>query len=211
MKYLLLLCLLIPTLLQATPWPNGVIPYYFSEFVPKYKKIEFVKATIEWETKVPFLMFFPSTAFDRTAVKVQWSGTGACNAIVGYYKTYNYMTLSTRCDMPILLHELGHTIGLFHEHQRSDRDSYIRMDMSPIILNSISQYEKRNDPIFGPYDFESIMHYGPFVIIGRHKQVVKRIIYRLDGVYGPPLPEHMRYITDKDIDKVYKLYVKKRN
>lgn len=58
------------------------------------------------------------------------------------------------------VHEIGHTLGLWHEHQRWDRDKYIR-----IITNNVANYRsqfwrQRTDTFELPYDYGSIMHYG---------------------------------------------------
>ena len=63
----------------------------------------------------------------------------------------------------VLLHELGHSLGFFHEQTRPDRDSYIQIVWENMIasahLNFIrySSYEINSLSI--PYDYASIMHY----------------------------------------------------
>jgi len=67
-------------------------------------------------------------------------------------------------SVPVMVHELMHALGFMHEHQRFDRDSFVRVRQEHVIPDDISQFFLFPDPFsaFGPYDFESIMHYGRF-------------------------------------------------
>ena len=56
-------------------------------------------------------------------------------------------------------HELGHTVGLNHEHQRSDRDDFVTVWWFCMSPNSWGNFEKRPGFPLGPYDPSSLMHY----------------------------------------------------
>jgi hypothetical protein len=63
-----------------------------------------------------------------------------------------------------LVHELGHTIGLDHEHQRSDRGTYVNFVEPPDgftyerwVRCDIREIDPR--PAKGEYNFRSFMHY----------------------------------------------------
>ena len=63
----------------------------------------------------------------------------------------------------VLAHEIGHTLGLVHEHQRPDRDAYITVRTHNIVDASRghfaiiqSKYVETKDM---PYDYGSDMHY----------------------------------------------------
>jgi astacin len=61
-----------------------------------------------------------------------------------------------------VLHEIGHFIGLFHEHARIDRDTYIRVNYNNLPSSSYLEYDKKDFiNTYGlPYDLASDMHYG---------------------------------------------------
>lgn len=63
----------------------------------------------------------------------------------------------------VLLHELGHAIGFWHEQSRPDRDLYIKIIYENIKEGKESQFKKYSrelvDSLNVPYDFHSIMHY----------------------------------------------------
>ncbi len=67
----------------------------------------------------------------------------------------------------MLLHEIGHLIGLYHEQTRLDRDTYIEVIWSEIVQGQEHNFEKRTvgevDSRSVPYDYKSIMHYGKSV------------------------------------------------
>ena len=53
-----------------------------------------------------------------------------------------------------ILHELLHAVGLIHEHQRSDRNTFVRVNSND--SNYAPTYDTET---YTPYDFGSIMHY----------------------------------------------------
>lgn len=60
-------------------------------------------------------------------------------------------------------HEIGHTLGLHHEHQRPDRDQYIHVNEENIEEGAEPQFWVQFAlPTVGPYDFGSIMHYRQY-------------------------------------------------
>ena len=59
-----------------------------------------------------------------------------------------------------ILHELGHTLGLAHEHTRSDRDTYIQVLFENIKAHWHSAYTMLSTKNCAPYSFNSAMHYG---------------------------------------------------
>ena len=59
-------------------------------------------------------------------------------------------------------HEIGHAIGLLHEHTRNDRGNYIQIiwnNMEAKYENNFKQYPHYNGTKETEYDFQSIMHY----------------------------------------------------
>ncbi|ETN76863.1 astacin [Necator americanus] len=70
----------------------------------------------------------------------------------------------TCMETEIVLHELMHVIGLWHEHMRYDRDKYIKVHYENIERGYWSQFEKvtpdKATTYNVPYDYKSVMHYG---------------------------------------------------
>ncbi len=59
----------------------------------------------------------------------------------------------------IVMHEIGHALGLYHEQSRTDRSKHVKYYEWNVKSSGRSQYEKSGD-LFGDYNFNSIMHYG---------------------------------------------------
>jgi len=64
----------------------------------------------------------------------------------------------------IIQHEFMHALGLFHEQSRSDRDSFVDIDLSTVNPQYHNNFDKLtaddSDSLKSPYDYGSVMHYG---------------------------------------------------
>uniref|UniRef100_A0A8C6TUW6 Metalloendopeptidase n=1 Tax=Neogobius melanostomus TaxID=47308 RepID=A0A8C6TUW6_9GOBI len=61
----------------------------------------------------------------------------------------------------IIQHEFNHALGFIHEHNRSDRDKYVRINWGNIHQDKAYNFNKaESDNLNTPYDYNSIMHYG---------------------------------------------------
>jgi len=74
-----------------------------------------------------------------------------------------------------------HALGFYHEHARSDREQYIRIIKKHIRKGKQGNFKILNDEESSRnfnYDFNSIMHYGPFYF-SKSKKTRKATIFPL--------------------------------
>jgi len=89
-------------------------------------------------------------------------------------------------------HELGHALGLFHEHQRADRNDYLSIDFSNVQENAVGNFNLITGiPLIGPYDFDSIMHYtrSTFAIDSSKPTLIPHAPYQRFSTTMGTLPE----------------------
>lgn len=141
-------------------WKNGELPYVISSSMPSNKRQEILEAieTLNKETKINIV----PRSYQRDYVLLRYNGDGGCNSYIGRIGGRQIINVAEWCGTGSIMHEFLHAMGFYHEHNRADRDSYIKINWSNISAGWRSQYQKvnnRNAKSFGPYDFESIMHY----------------------------------------------------
>ncbi len=109
---------------------------------------------------------------------------------------------SNPCALGTILHEMGHTIGLWHEQSRPDRDTYVSVNYNNLIKGSISNFNQiyDNAQTFGTlFDYASIMEYPAFSFSRNGGPAIESI------PAGIPLSNFTGY-TATDIDGIERLY-----
>ncbi|CAG5117825.1 unnamed protein product, partial [Candidula unifasciata] len=95
-------------------------------------------AMSEWE-KTTCITFRPANR-DDTDVVVFRDGR-RCSTNIGHIGGEQIVTLARNCrSKRILIHELGHVIGLIHEHQRHDRDKFVKVLLENVRNMSQERY-----------------------------------------------------------------------
>ncbi len=147
---------------NAPTWPNGNVYYAFSNNVSAAKQRVFLDCAAEWSSFAN-VQFIPRTTQANYVTVYEDPTVDGGVLYVGMTGGQQFLWLGTNgWSHYVVCHEMGHTLGLVHEHQRSDRDAYILIltnNVQPGYTGLIKLTNSRNQTA---YDFHSIMHYGPY-------------------------------------------------
>ncbi len=60
------------------------------------------------------------------------------------------------------MHELGHALGFYHEHERTDRDQHILVLTDNVLPKQLERFEIQSNAIAlgATYDYGSLMHFS---------------------------------------------------
>nr|XP_022343628.1 uncharacterized protein LOC111136803 isoform X1 [Crassostrea virginica] len=88
--------------------------------------------------------------------------TSSCASYVGYTKqTSQTIWLAPGCLWTsVVLHEVLHAIGAWHEQERPDREGNIDVLFENIRPSTVGNFEWHHTHLFGPYDLGSVLQYG---------------------------------------------------
>ena len=142
-------------------WPTGVIYYTIASNMPEVNRTRIRDAINYWRKKTN--LRFEWRTNQRNFVMFQ-RGDG-CSANVGMIGGKQVINLSTECSFGNTVHEIGHCVGLFHEHTRLNRDRYIRINFNNVQEGTESNFVRADIQTSdvkdwaGQLDFGSIMMY----------------------------------------------------
>ncbi len=141
-------------------WPNATIPFEIDAAMPNPTRV--IDAIAHWEanTRIRFVQRTAANAAQFTDF-VRFVDGGGCSSSVGRRGGMQTVTLGAGCGTGNAIHEIGHTVGLWHEQSREDRDTFVRIDwanIDPAMQHNFDQHIVDGDDL-GPYDYASIMHY----------------------------------------------------
>lgn len=146
----------------ASPWPGGTVPVVFESNVSQPHRQLFWESCAAWMPQTGVRCVERSD--ERTWLVVTERGP-SCSATVGAplrgTGLFNFGDPSCWSRLAVT-HDIGHVLGLIHEHQRPDRDTYIEVRTENILPQYIFAYDRfATGRALGEYDFDSLMHYPP--------------------------------------------------
>lgn len=143
-------------------WPSGKIYYTIASNMGSINVNKINSAISEYNNKTNTQWIYRSNQSNYVEFIFGSSSGSDGWAHIGYQGGKQTVSLDQYISLGSVIHEMGHTVGLYHEHTRKDRDQYVK-----ILWNNIQSGQSYNFNIYnsgtdiGPFNINSVMMYWP--------------------------------------------------
>jgi hypothetical protein len=170
-------------------WPNGIVPFDFvtsgTGAVTQANRDRAVAAMDVIETFAG-VTFRAATGSEN---RIRFQASTFNNSPIGMRGGTQIINIASWTNQIIIIHEIFHSLGIWHEQSRADRATYITVNYDNICGSGVSNACTAGTgtgqccgcqssggtcvscafnfdivvgaSIWGPYNFDSLMHYGP--------------------------------------------------
>lgn len=139
-------------------WTGGIIPFEFDANVTPANRTAMQAAMASWEAVANVRFRVRTNEGDYVHIQ----DSTANNSALGMQGGRQIINIFNWNSQFIMAHELGHCLGLRHEHTRPNRDDFITINTSNIQSDFRDQFDRKSDAgeyWKHDYDFDSVMHY----------------------------------------------------
>lgn len=150
---------------QDRLWDDAVIPYEIDSIFSEERASLFRSAMRHWEnyTCIKFVERIPDE--HRNYIVFTERSCGCCSFVGKRGNGAQAISIGKHCDkFGIVVHELGHVVGFWHEHTRPDRDQHVQIINKNIMSGQEYNFNKlTKDEVNSlglAYDYDSILHYA---------------------------------------------------
>jgi hypothetical protein len=186
-------------------WSNNTIHYKISNDIvndANYNEYYIYAAINHWEAQTSIDFVEDANPTGDYVEFVKSSTPGVCWSYYGKVGGRQTIELCSNFSTGAVIHEIGHTVGLIHEHARPDRNFYIDVFLNNVFTAYLSQFDVwpyTDCFYFGDFDFNSIMLYDSYAFTGNSLPTM----LKKDG--SSFFPQTLG-LSDGDIDGVQRVY-----
>ena len=142
-------------------WPNGTVPYVLDPAYTSEQRQVIADAIYAWEDATQY-RFRPRNGSDDSWV--HFLKSSANDSYVGRRGGQQYIRV-VGGSVGLVMHEIGHALGLWHEQARADRDQHVTIHWEDILPGKEHNFQTyvergRDGRDMFRYDLGSLMHYG---------------------------------------------------
>ncbi|XDD50107.1 M12 family metallopeptidase [Leptospira sp. WS92.C1] len=186
---------------NAGLWTGKTVPYTID---PSLEHVSRITRAIDYYDLHTEIRFIPRTG-EADYVNFRDNDSG-CSSKIGKIGGMQNINIDDVCGVASVIHEMGHAIGLLHEHQRPDRDNFIDIfwsNLTPSATGNLGIWDVTGSftgVTYAAYDHCSIMHYGSYTSFNR-----TYLYPMLVTKEGKTIPYHAG-MTQTDVQTIRNLY-----
>ncbi|MEO2063012.1 MAG: M12 family metallopeptidase [Christiangramia sp.] len=139
-------------------WPENTVYYEVDGSLGNSDRV--YDAIRHWEsnTNVQFVKRSGQSNY------VYFTPGSGCSSYIGMIGGKQDITLADACTTGNVIHEIGHSLGLWHEQSRADRDSYITIHFDNIKSGREYNFETYVDSGYDGDEFTSKLDFGSIMM-----------------------------------------------